>query len=251
MTSEHRVPRGRAVRMLAAVAVSVALVGFLVETRRKPERLRVEPLAERETGGEHVQAPRQADMGHRVRDERRTRHAAGLAALAADRPKYEPGTVQSAAARQAVRARRAERRAFEGAPPVIPHPIASRDYPSCLACHRDGMRVFGRTAPPVSHPEYTSCVQCHAPTQGPMEGRVPELAQGNVFQGYADATPGPRAWDGAPPVMPHDDRMRERCSSCHGDFGQGLRTSHPERGNCLQCHALQDEGGPTWLGSLR
>jgi cytochrome c-type protein NapB len=38
--------------------------------------------------------------------------------------------------------------------------------------------------------------------------------------------------------MPHPMHMRSECDSCHGPSGRpGLRTSHPDRQNCVQCHA--------------
>jgi nitrate reductase (cytochrome), electron transfer subunit len=47
-----------------------------------------------------------------------------------------------------------------------------------------------------------------------------------------------RAFDGAPPTIPHSTLMRTDCLSCHGPQGlYGLRTPHPERQSCLQCHA--------------
>ena len=46
-------------------------------------------------------------------------------------------------------------RAFIGAPPAIPHPIAMRT--KCLACHGQ----FGLPAIRTPHPERTDCRQCH------------------------------------------------------------------------------------------
>jgi nitrate reductase cytochrome c-type subunit len=46
-------------------------------------------------------------------------------------------------------------RAFEGAPPLIPHEI--EDETTCLECHRLG----DNDAPITSHPERVNCVQCH------------------------------------------------------------------------------------------
>ena len=45
------------------------------------------------------------------------------------------------------RAERAKRRAFDGAPPVIPHGVRQRTSASCLACHRKGALVNGKLAP--------------------------------------------------------------------------------------------------------
>jgi nitrate reductase (cytochrome), electron transfer subunit len=132
---------------------------------------------------------------------------------------------------------RASRRAFEGAPPVVPHPIDPMGTASCLACHADGRHIGrGVTAPKMSHGHLANCTQCH------VEQRSPDLEQddglGNRFHGHRGFGKGSRAWPGAPPAIPHTILMRESCLSCHGPGGhEPLRTSHPVRTNCLQCHA--------------
>lgn len=135
-------------------------------------------------------------------------------------------------------AMRGTRRAYDGAPPVIPHPIEDRNVGSCLACHAKGLDIAGTQAPAMSHPTYTSCTQCHAPSvEGVTAGAG--LVVENVFVGaQPGGGGGARAWPGAPPTMPHPTWMRETCASCHGPQGlPGLRTTHPERQSCTQCHA--------------
>jgi hypothetical protein len=55
---------------------------------------------------------------------------------------------------------------------------------------------------------------------------------------------GPRLYDGAPPVMPHPLFMRETCIACHTGPGARpeIRTSHPERRRCAQCHVEAETG---------
>jgi hypothetical protein len=57
------------------------------------------------------------------------------------------------------------RRAFHGAPPLVPHPMsdALAEGSACLPCHVDGGWVpsLGAYAPVVPHPELQSCWQCH------------------------------------------------------------------------------------------
>jgi len=146
-------------------------------------------------------------------------------------------------ARDAANAQRAQRRAYSGAPPVVPHAIDQTNAASCLVCHGEGMKVGQVIAPKMSHESYANCTQCHVessnrslpPTTGPR-------AAASLFQGLESPGPGERAWPGAPPVMPHTTWMRENCNSCHGTLaGQGLRTSHPWRINCVQCHAPSAE----------
>lgn len=156
--------------------------------------------------------------------------------------------------RLAAIAQRRSRRAFDGAPPVVPHPIPQDSTAACLACHGNGMAIKDRVAPKISHAHYGSCTQCHVPAQtGPRISPDPFLLAAladNVFAGGAAATKGERAFPGAPPTIPHSTLMRSDCNSCHGPTGlYGLRTPHPDRQNCVQCHApsaVLDQG--TLLG---
>ncbi len=133
-------------------------------------------------------------------------------------------------------AARAERRAFEGAPPRIPHTIDERSTSSCIACHSEGMVIADRIAPRMSHPLFQNCTQCHVTLDKPMIERSEQPAD-NSFVGLRPH-PGTRYLPGSPPVMPHARAMHESCASCHGVLGPpGLRTTHPERQNCEQCHA--------------
>ncbi|HRC56557.1 MAG TPA: hypothetical protein PKU97_11575, partial [Kofleriaceae bacterium] len=60
----------------------------------------------------------------------------------------------------------------------------------------------------------------------------------SAFVGLPAPGRGERAWPGAPPTIPHTTWMRERCDSCHGVWGaSGLRSTHPWRQSCTQCHA--------------
>ena len=45
----------------------------------------------------------------------------------------------------------------------------------------------------------------------------------------------------APPVMPHSAFMRENCLACHSGPAarEEIRTPHPERPRCGQCHVQQ------------
>ena len=53
----------------------------------------------------------------------------------------------------------------------------------------------------------------------------------------------PRAYEGAPPLVPHDVESRKGvCLSCHGTGEEGAPiTPHPNRTHfCIQCHVGQD-----------
>jgi len=137
---------------------------------------------------------------------------------------------------------RADRRAFDGAPPVRPHESFGM---ACVQCHnREGREVEGvGFAPPSPHEStaglsaLSNCAQCHVARATDTTWRD------NEFVGVPqDLRSGRRATRGAPPVMPHRVFMRENCQACHtGEAArEEIRTSHPERGRCVQCHVEQN-----------
>lgn len=148
---------------------------------------------------------------------------------------------RSPEALQAALEDRAKNRAYEGAPPTIPHAIRQTGAVECMACHAQGMTVDGKLATPMSHDFYTNCTQCHVEQAGApplVELRPEAILLDNSFAGlrrYSEPSP---AYDGAPPPIPHPTRMRTECASCHGQLArEGLKTTHPWRSQCVQCHA--------------
>jgi len=132
---------------------------------------------------------------------------------------------------------RAAGRAYDGAPPVIPHAIAGE----CSTCHDDdGSEIAGIGMAPASpHGEVAvsgalrRCRQCHVPSL------TSELMVASVFNGLPQgAWKGGRATPGAPPTIPHTLQLRENCLACHAGPASRveIRTSHPERRRCRQCH---------------
>lgn len=127
-------------------------------------------------------------------------------------------------------------RAFDGAPPVIPHPTPPLGVSACIACHGAGLMIGDKRASKMSHPLYANCTQCHVEVTKPDTKPFWE----NTFAALRPQ-PVERVFPGAPPVVPHPAWMRNDCQSCHGASGPApLRTTHPERQSCLQCHALSD-----------
>ncbi len=133
---------------------------------------------------------------------------------------------------------RTERRAFDGAPPVIPHENFGI---TCIECHDlEGMEVAGTGfAPPSPHEgtlglsAISYCRQCHV--FAVSEDRF----VGNTFAGLRqDLRRGGRLNDLAPPTIPHKTFMRENCVACHSGPAarEEIRTTHPERAHCAQCH---------------
>lgn len=139
-----------------------------------------------------------------------------------------------------LRYRRQTRRAYDGAPPVVPHPIDQWTAESCLQCHDNALRIGDVVAPGISHPPYTSCTQCHVSSEGlgsQWNTSDFDLHTGNRFGGYHQPNEGDQAYPNSPPTIPHNVHMRQNCMSCHGPMGTSpILTSHPERQSCNQCH---------------
>lgn len=133
---------------------------------------------------------------------------------------------------------RAARRAYDGAPPVIPHPTFNI---SCIACHTDqGMFVpdvgFAPATPHLETPglsRASNCRQCHVFRETDQSWAASD------FEGRSqDLRRGARMYPHAPPVIPHPVFMREACAACHAGPAarEELRCSHPDRLRCAQCH---------------
>ncbi len=139
-------------------------------------------------------------------------------------------------------AERSQRRAYDGAPPVIPHP---RLGASCIECHTaTGKEVPQRGFAPANPHVHTAglsevanCRQCH------MFQQTDDLFAQSEFIGLAQTfAGGDRLYPTAPPVIPHRVFMRENCLACHdGPVARPeIRCSHPQRANCRQCHVAHD-----------
>jgi len=131
-----------------------------------------------------------------------------------------------------------DNRLYDGAPPTVPHSTEGRS--DCLTCHADGDALEdGKRAAVTPHPELEHCIQCHVPQQGV----APLVAVDYTGASYPN---GPRAHAEAPPMIPHPLTLRENCVACHGPDGtdETIRTTHPERIRCQQCHVPAHEGWP-------
>ncbi|MEZ6060820.1 MAG: hypothetical protein R3C19_10685 [Planctomycetaceae bacterium] len=139
---------------------------------------------------------------------------------------------------------RSDRRAYDGAPPVIPHePLGAK----CSTCHTTvGMAVPNLGFAPANPHTLTSvagrtqnCRQCHVfkTSDGEFDS--------NTFVGIQQRVEkGERAYPGAPPVIPHSELMRENCAACHSgpSARPEIKCSHTERVNCRQCHLFRAIG---------
>jgi cytochrome c-type protein NapB len=149
-------------------------------------------------------------------------------------------------------------RAYPGAPPRVPHGLTAGEFRAtqCNTCHERGGFVarFAAYAPVTPHPEQSACLQCHA-TDAALVGIALPDGSGDAIcrqchdPGSMTAAPGARPatglWpvlsrtaDGLPPSIPHDLQLRGNCLACHmGPAAVAeIRTTHPERSDCRQCH---------------
>jgi cytochrome c-type protein NapB len=133
---------------------------------------------------------------------------------------------------------RAARRAYDGAPPVIPH----QNYGmNCVNCHKqEGLKVPGiGFAPAMPHARTAGMKGTHVCTQCHVWKKTDEEFVGSNFVGLRqNLRHGKRGLLTSPPVMPHSVQMRENCLACHSGPAarEEIRCSHPERVNCRQCH---------------
>lgn len=241
----------RRVALLAGSAVLVtAFVGYFAGvwgTRRDVDALRDRAVSRREHADAVASvAPRSyADMRTKRYGDNAIAATAAFQAVANAAPPAVSGGPLAVAQppispedRARAVADRASRRAYDGAPPTIPHRIDQQRGPDCLACHERGLSVATLRAPPMSHRRLDACPQCHVVSADPRLAPATPADLENTFVGARAAASGERAWPGAPPTIPHATLMRSACTSCHGPQGRnGLRTPHPFRESCQQCHA--------------
>lgn len=155
-------------------------------------------------------------------------------------------------------------RPYPGAPPRIPHGLTAEELRTtgCKTCHeRGGYSQRFRTYVPVTpHPELEACLQCHAtdasvvgislPGRDPdavcrqchAPGRPPAAVRQLDWRTAAWPRVTPSTSTGAPPPIPHGLQLRGRCLVCHAGPAAvaEIRTTHPERTNCRQCHVSAD-----------
>lgn len=158
------------------------------------------------------------------------------------------------------------RRPYPGAPPRIPHGLTVEEFRAsiCNICHLRGGWVarFNTYAPVTPHPEFSSCMQCHVAQSGLVGKPLPTTGDSDACQQChtdPDALPeifveldwqtvpwpdmGVQTLPESPQRIPHDFQTRSNCLACHSGPGAvvDLRTDHPERVNCRQCHVHVSE----------
>ncbi|MFG0331316.1 MAG: diheme cytochrome c precursor [Phycisphaerales bacterium] len=237
--SSERLPIGRVGHLILTGAIVVAFIGFFIGIGQGVPRPESEPRVASVYVPPGAALPalsyaemREADIGPNAS----WRSDLNLLSRAWDREPPSPDEAAAPEAKVQSLASRASNRAYAGAPPSVPHAVDQfASASSCMACHGAAVRIGDAVASSLPHEFMTNCLQCHAPEFTPTLGDEPLSA--NRFAGVTDPPAGDRAWTGAPPVIPHTTFMRQNCLSCHGPQGDsGLRTSHPWRTECLQCH---------------
>ena len=132
-------------------------------------------------------------------------------------------------------------RSYPGAPPVIPHQLEGDfdlDRQTCLGCHEDD----SAGAPITPHPHLSECRQCH------VMAKERSLFKPTDWASVSRPKLLGRVLPGAPPVVPHQiTKVRSNCVACHAGAASiaAIRTPHPERASCLQCHVRVETRG-TW-----
>ncbi len=133
-------------------------------------------------------------------------------------------------------------RAYPGAPPHIPHALSDDEFrlTLCGNCHGGGGFAprFDAYTPVTPHPEYANCLQCHVPEQTTVDFVATD------WRPAAWPEVGRSAMEGSPLWIPHDLQLRGNCLTCHGGPSavSEIRTTHPERANCRQCHVPAGSG---------
>ena len=193
-----------------------------------------------------ITATRYADM-HEATRHRTTAFRTTLTDLKSTTDPFAEFKI-SAEEKTAALQRRDANRAFNGAPPTIPHAVSETSTAACMACHGAGAKTETLRIPKMSHQFLSNCTQCHV--ESSPRHATASLFRETSFVGLPAPTAGPRAFAGAPPQIPHSTWMRGECMSCHGFAGlQGIRTTHPWRNNCTQCHAPSSKLDQTPLAS--
>lgn len=216
------------------IVFGISLAGFLTGTQTRPETARRigGPRSPEAEESEVPVARSYREMGNSARGPGSGWEEAMKVAS------RQPARADKSNLEQTLRRRQA-RRAYDGAPPTIPHLVQQNSAADCMACHEHGLRLADKQAPMLPHGSFTQCNQCHVPEvqDMPKIGNDPRELP-NLFQGQTAPRHGPRAWNIAPPQIPHSTFMRENCLACHGATGSApMRSTHLDRQNCTQCHA--------------
>lgn len=138
-------------------------------------------------------------------------------------------------------------RAFYTAPPVIPHPMYGNDPRECMFCHSDVRQTPKGTTMMSPHLHLNNCLQCHVRNESNLG--APDAPAKNAFEGLKTPGKGSRWSITSPPTIPHRQFLRQDCLSCHNPDSpyESMRTPHPQRSQCNQCHV---QSAPEFIVTL-
>jgi len=241
------------VTMICFVVISFTVAGYFTGLQAPMNASAVTsnlspPVADnsKPLAADTITATRYADM-HEATRHRSTAFRTLLTDLKSKVDPFAEFTI-SAEEKAAALQRRNANRAFNGAPPTIPHAVSETSTEACIACHGEGAKTETLRFSKMSHHFLANCTQCHVESN--PRHITASLFRESSFVGLPAPTAGPRAFAGAPPQIPHSTWMRSECMSCHGFVGlQGIRTTHPWRNNCTQCHAPSSKLDQTLLAT--
>jgi cytochrome c-type protein NapB len=242
---ENLVPSAlrRFVPIIGAILVGLALFGYLAGIRDLPsiERSESTPTVSNSktpAAVTYLEMPSADLQSNPLKDQL-------LGDFQFEHPGIFDPVVRSEPMKLEALADRARNRAYDGAPPTVPHPVDPLSNASCLSCHGEGIRVGDRVASRMSHRYLSNCTQCHVSQQSDIPGTGGDEGIAE-FVGVYRAGAGERASVGAPPTIPHHTWMRDNCAACHGTITRaGTRTTHPWLSNCIQCHAPAADRDPS------
>lgn len=239
---------GRILGLFLGASAVVALAAMIVAVERLPE-----PIAAPELDSTAVVL---TPAAHPIPAEAEVyRTFAGVVAI-------PPGEPRERSAHPRTLARYRFLRAYPGAPPRIPHGFTADEFRTgaCNTCHERGgySPRFNAYVPVTPHPEMPACLQCHVGRDEVTGVSLPDLDPSTVCrqchapgasrwaEGSIDWNPQPwpqltTAAEGVPSIA-HDLFFRGNCLACHSGPSavEEIRTTHPDRAGCRQCHVAPD-----------
>lgn len=257
MTSTTRIQGERWIAIVSVATIGLALVGFLVGIGQATNSKRFQSIVhENNDVANSISATPSYGEIDSIRHGANRDGRSDLRSLQSNTPTLFDLVDRTPEMKNEALQDRLRTRAFDGAPPVIPHWVDQQTTESCLVCHLAGTKLGERIATKMCHVLISNCTQCHVEQVSTRSFSTLALADGasraasistpgnvvNAFVGVVRAGGGNRAMAGAPPTIPHSLHMRTECMSCHGLVARpGIRTTHPWLQNCLQCHATDVE----------
>ena len=251
MSSPNRPTGELALRVFLIASVVVAMTALIVAAGRMTES--------RDAAAESLSARKLEMSSERIAAEADVfRTNAGVLAIDPSADSRRPAHPRTLATYRSLRA-------YPGAPPRIPHGLTPDEFRTggCNTCHQRGgfSQRFGAYVPITPHPEMGACLQCHVGDGGLMAISLPTTdpsarCRQCHIPGAARWTEATLDWktlawpqlartaSGRDPLpIPHTLDFRGNCLACHaGPAGvEEIRTTHPGRANCRQCHVTGND----------